>query len=124
MRHSRSSTLIPPTKSSKEGIVNSSNLRLWIKGLWVLATKTATKRKCMISILINSEALCLLLYQTSPHEDDHTSQSWHRTPEEGGNTWWEGPGLGGSTDLLGCSSPRDMSQSKVTMCNSKQAAVS
>ena len=42
--HSSSLSLSPPMKSSKEGIMNSSNLGSQIEGFWVLATKTGTKK--------------------------------------------------------------------------------
>ena len=41
---SRSSSLSPYTKLSKEGVMDSSNLGLWIEEFWVLAMKSGTKK--------------------------------------------------------------------------------
>ena len=45
MMQSSISSLSPSTKSNKEEIVNSSNLRYKAEGLWVLAKKLEMKHK-------------------------------------------------------------------------------
>ena len=46
MGNSRSGSLSPITKSSMEGIVNSSYLGSWFKGFWGMSQETRDKREC------------------------------------------------------------------------------